>query len=60
VLLDFISQNRGEFIRRTRDKSGLGLGLAITRKSVGMNGGDIKMEDTAKGCVFTIGLPVAS
>ncbi len=48
------------FERRGTDKSGLGLGLAITRRSVDVNGGDIRVENMpGKGCVFTIGLPIA-
>jgi len=49
------------FERRGNDKSGLGLGLAISRKSVGANGGEIHVENTpGKGCVFTIELPISA
>jgi signal transduction histidine kinase len=48
------------FDRRGADKSGLGLGLAISRKSVGANGGDIQVQNLpGKGCVFTIELPLS-
>jgi signal transduction histidine kinase len=49
------------FERRGTDKSGLGLGLATTRRSVDVNGGDIRVENMpGKGCVFTISLPIAA
>jgi len=48
------------FDRRGVDKSGLGLGLAITRRSVSANGGEIRVKDLpGKGCRFTIDLPIA-
>lgn len=49
------------FERRGADETGLGLGLAITRKSVGASGGQIHVESKpGKGCVFTIELPIAA
>jgi signal transduction histidine kinase len=40
------------------DRSGLGLGLAISRQGVEQSGGMIHVRDLpAKGCVFTIDLP---
>ena len=49
------------FDRRGADKSGLGLGLAIARRSVGANGGEIQVKDQpGRGCVFTVVLPIAS
>ena len=49
------------FDRRGADKTGLGLGLAISRKSVDANGGEIHVENKpGKGCVFTIELPIAT
>jgi signal transduction histidine kinase len=49
------------FDRRGADKSGLGLGLAISRKSVYANGGEIHVKNKpGKGCVFTIELPLAA
>ena len=47
--------------RRGRDRSGLGLGLAISRKAVKAFGGDIRVRNLpGKGCIFTIELPVAT
>ena len=49
------------FGRRHADKTGLGLGLAISRRSVTVNGGELQVRNMpGKGCVFTIGLPLAS
>lgn len=43
------------------DRSGVGLGLAISRHAIERNGGTITARDLAgKGCVFTIILPAAS
>ena len=42
------------------DRSGLGLGLSISRKAVAANGGEIRAVNLpGKGCIFTIDLPVA-
>jgi signal transduction histidine kinase len=47
--------------RRGLDRSGLGLGLSIARKSVRAHGGDISIQNTpGKGCVFVINLPLAA
>lgn len=46
------------FTQRNRDKSGLGLGLSITQRSVDSNGGVLSVRDIpGTGCVFTISLP---
>jgi len=46
------------FEQQGADRSGLGLGLSIVRKSVGANGGEIRVRDLpGTGCVFTIDLP---
>jgi signal transduction histidine kinase len=46
------------FEQRGADRSGLGLGLSISRKSVEANGGQIHVQDIpGNGCVFTVGLP---
>ena len=40
------------------DKSGLGLGLSICRRSVEANNGVLSVRDMpGSGCVFTIDLP---
>jgi signal transduction histidine kinase len=42
------------------DRSGLGLGLSISRKSVEASGGKLRVRDMpGTGCVFTIELPRA-
>jgi len=47
--------------RRGLDRSGLGLGLSIARKSVRAHGGDITIQNTpGKGCIFVINLPLAA
>jgi signal transduction histidine kinase len=50
------------FEQRSRDRSGLGLGLAIARQAIGACGGTISVRDLpGKGCVFIVDLvPVAS
>jgi signal transduction histidine kinase len=46
------------FEQRDRDRTGLGLGLWISRRSVEANGGQIHVRDKpGVGCVFTIDLP---
>jgi signal transduction histidine kinase len=40
------------------DRSGLGLGLDISRRGVEANGGILRVRDIpGSGCVFTIDLP---
>jgi len=47
--------------RRRSDRSGLGLGLSITRKAVKALGGELRSHDLpGKGCVFAIDLPLAA
>jgi signal transduction histidine kinase len=47
--------------RRGRDRTGLGLGLNISRKAVRAMGGEISVRNLpGKGCIFTIELPVAT
>jgi signal transduction histidine kinase len=44
-----------------QNRSGLGLGLSISRRAIQASGGDIRTHDIpGKGCVFTIDLPAAS
>jgi signal transduction histidine kinase len=46
------------FVQVGRDKSGLGLGLAICKRSVEANNGLLRVRDIpGSGCVFTIELP---
>jgi signal transduction histidine kinase len=46
------------FMQSGEDKSGLGLGLAICRRSVEANSGVLRVRDIpGSGCVFTIDLP---
>ena len=47
--------------RRKDDRSGLGLGLTISRRAVQASGGEIRTRNIpGKGCVFTIDLPAAA
>ncbi|HEX5141071.1 MAG TPA: HAMP domain-containing sensor histidine kinase [Dehalococcoidia bacterium] len=42
------------------DRSGLGLGLAITRRAIEMDGGRVSIRDIpGKGCVFIVDMPLA-
>lgn len=46
------------FEQQDSDRSGLGLGLAISRRGVEANGGTLRARNIAgKGCVFTVDLP---
>lgn len=46
------------FKQRGEDRSGLGLGLAICRRSVEANNGTLRVRDVpGVGCIFTIDLP---
>jgi signal transduction histidine kinase len=46
------------FAQRGADRTGLGLGLSISRRSVEANAGFLRVRDTpGVGCVFTIDLP---
>lgn len=46
--------------RRRSDRSGLGLGLSITRKAIKAIGGEIHTRDLpGKGCVFAVDIPIA-
>jgi hypothetical protein len=48
----------GAFQRRGDDRSGLGLGLFISRRGVEANDGLLRVEDfPGHGCIFTIDLP---
>jgi signal transduction histidine kinase len=46
------------FVRRTSDRRGIGLGLAITRDAVKAHGGQVGVHSLpGKGCVFRVSLP---
>ena len=46
------------FEQRSKDRTGLGLGLAISRRGIEDSGGAINVRDLpGKGCVFTVSLP---
>jgi signal transduction histidine kinase len=46
------------FTQSDTDRSGLGLGLSIARRSVEVNGGTLSVRDVpGSGCIFTIDLP---
>jgi len=46
------------FTQRSSDRTGMGLGLSIARKSVEADGGTLSVRDIpGTGCVFTIDLP---
>jgi signal transduction histidine kinase len=46
------------FEQRGSDRTGLGLGLVITRKSIAASDGEVRVRDIpGTGCVFTIDLP---
>jgi len=46
------------FTQRSADRTGLGLGLTISRQAVVLNGGTLTARDLpGKGCIFTLTLP---
>ena len=46
------------FSQRSGDRTGVGLGLSIARKSVEADGGTLSVQDRpGMGCIFTIDLP---
>jgi signal transduction histidine kinase len=46
------------FVQKNKDKSGLGLGLTISRRAIELIGGTLSVRDLpGKGCIFTIALP---
>lgn len=47
--------------RRGKDRTGLGLGLSITRKAVRAQGGEIHVRNTpGRGCVFVVDIPMST
>ncbi len=54
----FASEMFVPFTQSSEDRSGLGLGLAICRRSIEANGGTLKVRDVpTSGCIFTVDLP---
>jgi signal transduction histidine kinase len=48
------------FVRRSANETGLGLGLAIARRAVEANSGELSVKDLpGDGCIFTVALPRA-
>ncbi len=48
------------FMQKGPERSGLGLGLALARRAVGLNNGRLTARDIpGRGCVFAIALPVS-
>jgi signal transduction histidine kinase len=46
------------FEQRGADRSGVGLGLSISRRAAEAHGGELRVRDVpGKGCVFTLDLP---
>jgi signal transduction histidine kinase len=46
------------FEQRGKDRTGLGLGLTISRRSIEAEGGLLRVRDVpGVGCVFTVDLP---
>ena len=46
------------FIQKNSDRTGLGLGLTISRHAVALNGGTLRVHDLPeKGCIFSITFP---
>jgi signal transduction histidine kinase len=49
------------FAQRSVDRTGLGLGLSISRRAVEANGGTLRVRNLpGRGCIFTIDLPLRS
>ena len=49
------------FVQQSIDRTGLGLGLTISRKAIELNHGKLHVEDRpGEGCIFTIDLPEAT
>jgi len=47
------------FKQRHANRTGLGLGLSISRKAIVLNGGELRVRDIpGQGCVFTVALPL--
>jgi signal transduction histidine kinase len=47
--------------RQGKDRTGLGLGLSIARKTIRAHGGDVQFRNLpGRGCIFTIDVPLAA
>lgn len=47
------------FVQKDVDKTGMGLGLSLSRRAIELNHGTLTVRDIpGKGCIFTISLPV--
>jgi hypothetical protein len=46
------------FTQMGTDRTGFGLGLAITRQAVDALGGHVQVHDAPNGCVFVVDLPL--
>jgi signal transduction histidine kinase len=55
---DMVKGSFRPFGQHGHDRSGLGLGLSISRKGVEASGGILTARNVAGGCVFTIDLPL--
>ena len=60
VFATLICEAATPFVERSTDRSGLGLGLSISRKAVQLNGGEIRVRNLpGTGCIFTVEMPRA-
>jgi K+-sensing histidine kinase KdpD len=49
------------FERRSSDRSGLGLGLAVSRRNIRAVGGELRVRNLpGKGCIFSLDLPLGA
>lgn len=49
------------YVQKSANRSGMGLGLAISRQGIRAGGGELTVRDLpGKGCVFTVELPLAA
>jgi len=46
--------------RATSDVNGMGIGLAVCKKLLGLNGGEVWIEDTPEGGMFCFSIPVVA
>lgn len=57
ISIDKIKDLFKPFAQQNKDKSGMGLGLLISKEAIEKCGGTISFENIEGGCVFTIRLP---